>query len=162
MRDADRGTRLVAQVEASTNGGRTWTTVALTSASRAVLPAGSLPTTKRGLVRVTVTDGLRRASATSAKLVVTGRPPRITRVSPAKATVAAAKGASVTLHAYATDAQQRTLGTSSLRWLRGKRVIARGEYATLRFPKAGRYPVTLVATDSGGARSTLHYTVVVK
>jgi hypothetical protein len=162
MRDADRGTRLVAQVEASTNGGRTWTTVALTSASRAVLPAGSLPTTKRGLVRVTVTDGLRRASATSAKLVVTGRPPRITRVSPAKATVAAAKGASVTLHAYATDAQQRTLGTSSLRWLRGKRVIARGEYATLRFPKAGRYPVTLVATDSGGARSTLRYTVVVK
>lgn len=161
-RDAD-GDRLEAGVEYSSDGGRTWSGVALGAADgTAAIPSRLLPASSRARVRVRVRDGFREAVATSAPFTSLGAPPQVTISSPVRGDRVAAGGA-LTLTGTAFDDAGRALRGRALTWRAGRRVLGHGpELALSRGLPAGRAAISLEARDARGrrARAATRLTVI--
>jgi hypothetical protein len=160
MTDAD-GDRLRADVQYSTNDGRTWQTIAALGADTSVrLAPGLLTTTARGRLRVVVSDGLRQSTAMSGRLRVTGAAPAVTLVT--KGTLRTTRNAPVVLSAYAFDGAGASLRGARLRWMEGRKALGQGETITLRYAKKGTHLINFVATDRSGLKTTRTLRVVVR
>ena len=149
-RDPD-GDPLTTVVEASSDRGVTWSTI-VTAGDPATIRALELPRTASGAgrLRVTVSDGFDRTTATSGPLTFKGAAPsiRIAQAPPKRIR----RGDDVTLTAViAHDAG------GTIRWLDGKRRIATGTTLSLGRLPAGRH--VLRATVSGVRSKPVRVTV---
>ena len=138
-------TPLEAQVDVSTNDGRTWNNVAqdLIGSSYTV-PASALPQSSRGRVRVRVGDGFNQTSAVSGRLRFTGTPPIVTITDVSPGSLIRSDGG-VTLTAQALDETGRILSGRSLRWYDGRRFLGAGAEMSLTSLAPGRHRLSVRA-----------------
>jgi hypothetical protein len=120
------------------------------------IPSRLLSASHDGLLQVRVSDGFNLTTVTSGKLSVAGSPPAVQIIGAPRHGRARA-GDMLLLQGSAFDDREHPLTGPSLRWYIGKRLIARGERATVVVPAAGNAAIRLVATDSHGrtAQATL-------
>jgi len=146
--DADPGVREVA-LEWSADGGRTFAPVFTgPDTGRARVPVHLLAASASGRLRLRVNDGFSDTEATSGRIVVPRRRPRVEILGP-PARRAIAAGSVVTLEGAAEDDRGRTIRGRGLRWFAGRRLLGRGEQVSAVLP-AGTRTVRLVATDRSG------------
>ncbi len=158
-RDADGG-RLLATIDYSTDGGRSFETV-WTGQSRgsARFPARHLSRSARARVRVSVNDGFREASVTSPRFRSPGAPPVVTILSPARR-LKQPNDAPLVLSGQAFDDRARALTGRRLTWRAGKRVLGTGERISATGLPAGRHRVDLLARDGAGRTGRASVVVV--
>jgi hypothetical protein len=151
--DAD-GNPMYADVDVSTDDGRTWKIAALhVSGSSARLPAQLMPTSSRGRIRVRVSDGFNQTAVISGRLRFLGTPPQITITSvvPASSPTSAE---SVQLTAQAIDETGTILGGHALKWYDGHRPIGTGATVVLETPTPGIHRIRLIARGQSGQTAT--------
>jgi hypothetical protein len=159
--DAD-GDALMASVEYSPDGGRTWASIYEGPADpgRVVLPSMLLGHSTRARVRVDVNDGWHQISATSPVFRSLGAPPTVMLTAPAfKARVAA--GGNLNLAATAYDDHQRPLTGKAIRWTAGRFLVGTGDNLSADDLPAGHYRLTATATDSSGRKGSASVPIVV-
>ena len=144
------GNDLVATVEYSADGGRTYDAI-FTGPDKGVaqVPARALPVSSRGRVRVRVNDGFRETSAQSPRFSSPGAPPVARIVNPA-GTLRQPNDAPLALSGQSTDDRDRALTGRRLRWLLGKRVLGTGERISPAGLPPGRHRIVLEARDRSG------------
>jgi hypothetical protein len=147
----------------STDGGRTWQTIArqVTGTSR-VVPAGSLAGSGRSRIKVVAHDGFHTASAESATFTTPNTPPRLALItSPADGATFPRRDL-VTFRGRASDAEDDGNVVDDLRWRSSRDGdLGRGPSVQTRDLSAGTHTVTLTAVDTDGARTTRSITVVI-
>ena len=150
--DAD-GTKPLATVAYSADGGKLWRAVAETTESSVVVPRAQLAPGSRALIRVTVSDGFRETEVLSRPFRVLRQRPRPVIVLP-RAGDEGRVGAPVFLAGNATEDGGAEVPAGRLRWYAGKRLVGRGPQAAASGLKPGRVQIRLVATDSRGLTGT--------
>ena len=152
-------------VEFSADGGTTYETVAVNyGATSLVIGAGRLAGSDSAVARVTASDGLRTASASSPVFTLTKSAPEVYIHSPDQGRVHAGL-ATIVLDAGAHDAEDGALGASAISWsssIDGQLAttgVAVIDTATLT---AGTHVLTATATDSDNTTGTATVTVTVK
>ena len=146
-RDRD-GDRLLATIERSADGGRTFAPI-WTGPSRALVrvPARYFPRSSRARVRVTVNDGFGAATATSRRFRAPGAAPVVDIVTPARR-VRQPNDAPLVLAAHAFDDRSRPL--RGLRWFMDRRALGRGKRISRAGLPPGRHRIGAVARDRAG------------
>ena len=107
-----------------------------------------------------VSDGFHETPAVSGRFTAVGSPPLMHILSPGKGKRIPAD-ANLDLAGQAFDDTEHTVKGSKLRWLDGKRVIARGADPSVLGLRPGRHVIRLVATDSRGRIGSTTVGVVV-
>jgi hypothetical protein len=149
--DRDRD-RVVATVELSLDGGRSYRAVHIgPSSGRVRVPASLLGDSRNARVRVRVDDGFNEAEARSGRVTLVGAPPALRVVSPLRGQRVRA-GAPLRLEAEGTAAGGRPLGSRAFRWREGRRDLGRGSTRTVSGLRAGRHVIRVTASD--GRRSS--------
>jgi hypothetical protein len=147
--DADGGA-LSAELELSADGGRTWRTVFEGAASGATdLPSAMFSASRDARLRVTVSDGWNTASDTSGRFRTQGAPPAVRIFTPTGTARVGADGV-LPVAGSGTDDRGKPLAASRLRWVVGKRTIARGPSASVEGLRPGRHVLRLIGTDRLG------------
>ena len=132
----------------SPDGGRSWRTIwSGPSSGRAAVPAALLEASGRARIRVSVSDGVNEATASSGVLRMDGPPPVARIVRPARGERVRG-GEPTVLVASATDGRRRHLTGSGLTWFAGGHRLGTGARLTTTLP-AGRVVLTLVGRDGG-------------
>lgn len=151
--DAD-GQPLWATVQFSPDDGRSWRTV-LDGPSRgsARVPGRYLEGTRRGRVRVTISDGFTEARAVSPPFRADGTRP-VGQISRPEAGDPLVAGQRLLFAGSAFDDRDVALRGRSLRWYVGRRALGTGERVAARLG-AGRHTVRLVAVDRLGRRTVV-------
>jgi hypothetical protein len=145
--DAD-GDPLDVSLDYSTDGGRTFTTVAGGVDRGGVkLPVELLAASTQARLRLRVNDGFNSASATVA-LVVEPRAPLVTILEPGPGQRSQA-GSALYLRGGAVDDRGRRIPPGRLRWYAGARLLGAGDTLSAALP-AGTRAIRLVATDRSG------------
>jgi hypothetical protein len=151
-RDADGG-RLLATIDYSTDAGRhfaqVWTGP---SSGSARLPARYLSRSSRARLRVTVNDGFREATATSAVFRSAGAPPVVKILSPVRR-LKQPSDAPLVLSGQAFDDRGDALTGRRLRWRAGRILLGTGADITATGLRAGRHRIDLLARDGAGRTS---------
>ena len=144
------GAQLLASVDVSTNGGATWNSVAegLTSTSTTI-PADALPTSRRGRVRVQVTDGFAFGTAVSGPLRFSGTAPQVTITSVVPGVVVRSDR-SVQISGEAFDETGLVLSGRALRWYLGPKHVGTGSALSLADLTPGRHVLVLEARGHTG------------
>jgi Calx-beta domain-containing protein len=156
--DPDGGA-LGANIDYSTDG-RTWRTVYDgPSSGKATIRGSLLPASRRGRIRLRVSDGFTQRSVTSRPFVALGTPPRVEIVTP-NAGHPLLAGEAATLVGAAYDDLDRPLRGSALTWFAGGKRLGRGTSVRARVPRGTRR-LTLVARDRAGRTSTARLRVLV-
>lgn len=151
------GAELLAAVDLSIDGGRTWRTLAAAvGGDRVAIPAAALTRSTSARLRVRVTDGFVEREAVVTGLRLGGVPPRVRIESPLGAKGTLVAGTRAVLRGSALDDADRALAGRRLRWLEGRRVLGTGPTLSLARLKPGTHRIVLVATDAAGrsARAT--------
>jgi hypothetical protein len=146
-KDADR---LVATVEYSTDGGRSYDAI-FTGPDKgfATVPARSLSRSKHARVRVRVNDGFHETAVETPVFHSPGAPP-VARIAVPIGSVHQPNDAPLALSGQATDDHERSLTGRHLRWLLDNRVIGTGEQTAPMGLPAGRHRLVLEARDKSG------------
>ena len=159
------GDELSYLVEYSTNGGTTYETIAVNhTATSIVIGTGQVAGSPTAVVRVTASDGLRTAAATSPVFTLTKSAPHVSIHSPSQDAVHAGL-ATIVLDASAYDPEDHALGASAISWssdIDGQlatTAVAIIDTATLT---AGTHVLTATATDSDGTTASASVTVTIK
>jgi len=149
-RSADRdGDRLVATVELSLDGGRSYRTLHVgPSSGRIAVPTILLGDSRAARLRVRVDDGFNEAEAASGRFAIVAPPPGARIVSPVRGQRVRA-GAPLRLEAEASRAGGRPLRPSAFRWQDGKRRLGRGSMLTVTGLRPGRHTIRLTVADGG-------------
>ncbi|MGO9794366.1 MAG: hypothetical protein ACLP8S_34030 [Solirubrobacteraceae bacterium] len=142
--------QLLASVDVSTDGGSTWNSVTegLTGSS-ATIPADALPTSRRGRIRVRVSDGFAETAAVSGLLRFPGSPPTVTITSVIPGVVARSDR-SVDVYGQALDETGRILEGKALRWYLGRKLLGTGTALSLSDLTPGRHLLRLEARGHTG------------
>jgi virginiamycin B lyase len=148
-RDAEHQ-QLLASVDVSTDGGSTWNSVAegLTGSSTTI-PADALPTSKRGRIRVRVSDGFLDAAAISGPLRFPGTAPQVTITSVVPGVVARSDR-SLEVYGQALDETREILQGAALRWYLGHKRLGTGTSLSLTDLPPGRHLLSLQARGHTG------------
>jgi len=149
--DADKDA-LVVNVELAPDGQR-FRTVALDlqKSNSADIPLDGLPAGRRARVRVTVSDGFRAASATSAPFVLATGGSDVRILDPTPKTVLL-NDQGIALRGEAITPTGKRV---SVTWFAGARKLGRGQSLNVRGLPAGKVKLRLVATDGGVAVRTV-------
>ena len=149
--DADRD-RLTAHVELGSDGSR-FRTVALDvqDATSADIPLDGVTGGRKARVRVTVSDGFRAASATSAPFRLPAGKSDARIIDPTPKSVLLSDQA-VALRGEALTASGKRLGVT---WFAGARRLGRGNALSVRGLRPGRVRLRLVAADGAVATRTV-------
>jgi hypothetical protein len=151
-RDAD-GDRLLATIDYSTDGGhhfaQVWTGP---SSGSARLPARYLSRSSRARLRVTVNDGFREATASTATFRSAGAPPVVKILSPTRR-LKQPVDAPLVLSGQAFDDRGNALTGRRLHWRTGRRLLGTGQGITVTGLRAGRHRIDLFARDGAGRTS---------
>jgi hypothetical protein len=159
-RDADKD-RLLAELDYSSDGGRTFHTVAAgLSGKRFALPVELLSSSKRARLRLVVSDGWNQSSALSGIFTAAGSAPRVKITSPKRGFSLVAK-ALLYLSGGATTDGGRPLAGKQLSWYAGKKLLGHGVSLGVTLPK-GRTVIRLVARDAAGRKSSAAVTVTIR
>jgi hypothetical protein len=150
--DAD-GDRLTADVDYSSNGGRSWRVVAgRVHGTSARISSRLLSASQNARLRVRISDGFNVTTVTSGRFRAVGAPPEVQIVgAPRRGHVL--QTALLPLQGSAFDDAGRPLTGRHLTWYLGKRRIGDGEFAMAAHLHAGNTTIRLVATDSHGRRA---------
>jgi len=144
------GDALLAIVEFSGDGGRSWRTLRVgPSKGSAAVPAGLLSASRNARIRVRVQDDFHEALATSGRFRSRGAPPAVKITAPLKGTSLVA-GASLSLAGEAYGSAGNALRGRALTWRDGRRVIGRGERITVTGVGPGKHRISLTARERGG------------
>lgn len=137
------------KVDYSTNGGRTWETVATGLAGTGErLPRALFAGSRTARIRVRVSDGFNEASAVSARFRVLGLPPAVRIVSPRGGRI---RGDAVLfLEGRASDDRGKSIPPRMLRWYLDKKFVATGRVGSVIRPAPGTHTLRLVARDGRG------------
>ncbi len=147
--DADRN-RLLAAIDFSADGGRSWKAVALgVRGRRYSVPATLLARTRKARLRVRVSDGWHETAALSRVFRVDGPPPVVSIESPRNGSRLRA-GDPLNLEGVAYDDRSRPLLKRRLRWFDGRRAIGRGSRVSVLDLSPGKHTLRLVAKDRSG------------
>jgi hypothetical protein len=151
--DAD-GDALRIRLEYSRDAGRTWDTVSTGPArDRITLPGRLFARSSRARIRVTVSDGFRERTVTSARFSAAGAPPTV-RISTPAAGLTQPNDAALILAGEATDDASRSITGRSLVWRSGSRILGRGATLAVTGLAAGSRRITLTARDRTGRSAT--------
>lgn len=144
------GDALLAIVEFSGDGGRSWRTLDVgPSKGSAAVPAGLFSASRNARIRVRVQDDFHEALATSRRFRSRGAPPASKITAPLKGTSLVA-GASLSLAGEAYGSAGNALRGRRLVWRDGRRVIGRGERITVTGVGPGKHRISLTARERGG------------
>lgn len=158
--DRDGGD-LVAAVDRSLDGGRTWSAIATSVRGTSVTVAsGLIPASARARVRVRVNDGFNEGAAMSGVFRSPGAAPLVRISDPVAGRPVAADG-QLLLRGDAIDDAGRPLTGRALTWRLGRRVLGRGAAVSATGLPAGRRTITLEARDRNGRRARTNVAVVV-
>jgi hypothetical protein len=147
--DADGGS-LVASLDYSSNGGRTYRRIWIGPSHGIVsLPSRYLSRSSHARVEITVNDGFRSATATSRVFGSPGAPPTVTILSPTRG-ARSPSDAPLLLSGQAFDDAGTLLAGRRLRWLLGKRVLGSGPRVSSVGLPPGRDRIVLAARDGHG------------
>jgi hypothetical protein len=139
---------MLTTVSVSSNGGRTWAGAYVGPASGSVaLPRGMFASSKKSLVKITVTDGFNRTVAVSAPFKALGTPPSVAITTP-KSGMQVAAGSPVSLTAQAFDDAGKVISDDRATWFAGKKKIGTGLKLTYKPAKAGKVTLRLVVRDA--------------
>jgi hypothetical protein len=148
-RDADRN-RLLAAIDFSADGGRSWKAVALgVRGRRYSVPVELLARTRKARLRVRMSDGWHETAALSRIFRVDGPPPVVSIESPRNGSRLRA-GDPLNLEGVAFDDRSRSLLKRRLRWFDGRRAIGRGSRVSVLDLTPGKHTLRLVARDRSG------------
>ncbi|MGA9857467.1 MAG: hypothetical protein WBQ18_06360 [Solirubrobacteraceae bacterium] len=161
--DADGGA-LIASVDYSTNGGRSWRTVYTgANSGRISLPSTYFTGAANARIRVRVNDGFNETRVASGRLRAVGSPPAVTILSLRRGEQVTADATTLLRGGAFDDAFNRLTGRS-LTWFAGARKIGTGEMASVSDLTPGRVTIRLLARDhhgrTGAAAVTLRVTAV--
>ena len=145
------GDRLATTVDYSPDG-QHWKVVADHVAGTSVrVPSSALSASRRGRLRVRVSDGFQVTTAMSSPLESAGARPVVQISSGPRGRIRA--DAPVLLEGTAFDDTGRPLTGGRLRWYAGRRLVGRGGHLSLPRMPAGVAAVRLTATDGRGRSS---------
>lgn len=152
--DAD-GDPLVARVEHSRDGGRSWQQIASAGEGNTIaVPKELFARTANGRVRVIASDGFHESIGASALVRSEGRAPRVSIRDPRPRATVPADG-TVTLTGNAQDDRFAELPPSRMTWYDGRHLLGRGTSLTISGRLApGLRTLRLVARDQGGRAGT--------
>jgi hypothetical protein len=154
--DPDGGT-LDATVEYAPDGKSFKPVFTGPSRGRASVRGDLLSASRKGRIRVTVSDGFNQARAISGSIVADGRAPKATILAPQTRDKLSADGQSV-LSGQALDDTGRELSGKSLTWFAGSKRLGTGKVLRAALP-AGSVRLRLVARDTRGRTTTTGRTV---
>lgn len=147
--DADGGA-LVAEVDYSANGGRSYKTIWIGPSRDVVrMPSAYLSRSRRARVRVSVNDGFRAATATSHLFHAPGVPPTVTILSPTDG-ARSPSDAPLLLSGQAFDDTGTALAGHLLRWYLGSELLGTGSQIAVTGLRPGRDRIVLRARDRFG------------
>ncbi|MEM7129555.1 MAG: hypothetical protein AAF702_24695 [Chloroflexota bacterium] len=158
-KDAD-GDPLTFAIQYSTDGGTTWTTLAVSVKEQFyTIPATDLPGSTQSLIRVIASDGVHTAQDDSDNTFqVANKIPQPTIFAPGD-NHEFVEGQTITFQGNAADLEDGTLSDSALRWTSD----LDGELGTGSLLSVGLMPgthrITLTATDSANETATATITV---
>jgi hypothetical protein len=156
------GDPLYHTVEYSHDGEHWLVLAAVITGTHFVVSFDALPGGNQAHIKVTVSDGVNTAEATSAAFIVNTKPPEVFIQSPASGARYIA-GMNVTLRGSAYDWQDGWLHSSTaLTWssnLDG--VLGSGEVLNLQNLSSGQHTITLSATNSLNLTASTHITVTI-
>jgi hypothetical protein len=153
------GEPLTATVDYSADGGRTYAPVAVGRGGGPIsVPSASLSASRNARIRVRVSDGFNEGVAVSARFSAVGAPPVVRIGAPGGSAALPADG-TLPVAGEAYDDRGRRIPSKRLRWLDGRRVVARGETATVTGLTPGKRRLRLEATDSAGRIGSSSVTV---
>jgi virginiamycin B lyase len=146
----DGGQQLLASVDVSTDGGSQWNSVAedLTGTSTTI-PADALPTSRRGRIRVRVSDGFAQTTVVSGLLRFPGTAPRVT-ITSVIPDVTVRSDRSVQVAGQAIDETGRVLQGKALRWYLGAKRVGTGNSLMLSALTPGHHVLSLRARGHSG------------
>jgi virginiamycin B lyase len=144
------GPQLLASVDVSTDGGTSWNNVAdALTRTTTTIPADALPASRRGRIRVRVSDGFAQAAAVSGPLRFPGTAPAVTITSVVPG-VALRSDRSAQVYGEAIDETGRVLTGGALRWYLGGRLLGMGSALSLTDLAPGRHVLMLRARGHTG------------
>lgn len=157
------GDPLYHTVEYSHDGQEWLTLETMIPETQFVADFDTLPGGNEVRIRVTVTDGINTAAATSASFVVDAKPPEVFIKSPS-AGASYPLGLNVTLSGSAYDLQDGWLRSdTALVWSSDRDgVLGTGEMLNLHTLSAGRHIITLSATNSRGMAADSDVSVFIR
>jgi hypothetical protein len=159
-RDRDRD-RLLASLDFSANGGKSWKPVATDlQGSKFALPLSYLARSRNARLRVRVNDGWDETAAVSGRFSVAGPVPQVSIELPRNRARLRADEP-LNLEGVAFDDRSRTLTGRSLQWLDGRRSLGRGPQVTALSLRPGKHTIRLVARDRGGRAGQASVRVIV-
>jgi len=157
------GNRLMAKVDYSVDGGRSWRTVyAGPNKNEATIPNGYLTASGPGQarLRVRVNDGFNEVSVTSGELTAAGSPPSV-RIDAPRGQQEVRADALVFLKGIAFDDAFRPLPVDALSWTVDGRVVGVGGTQTATGLAPGPHVVRLAARDGRGRQASAEVRVTV-
>jgi hypothetical protein len=147
---------LLASIDVSADGGRTWRPVAAgIPGTSATIPASTLPPTTNGRLRVQVTDGFNATSSVSGRMRFGGAAPSVTieQVTPGER-VASDQALTLSGEGIADGGTGAALAGRALAWRDGRRVVGYGTSVELEGLTPGLHELTLTARDPEGHSAT--------
>jgi hypothetical protein len=159
-RDRDRD-RLLASLDFSTNGGKSWKPVATDlQGSKFALPLSYLARSRNARLRVRVNDGWDETAAVSGRFSVAGPAPQVSIEVP-RNRLRLRADEPLNLEGVAFDDRSRSLTGRSMQWLDGRRSLGRGAQATALSLRPGKHTIRLVARDRSGRAGQAKVRVIV-
>jgi hypothetical protein len=156
---APRGTVLTAKIDYSINDGRSFQTVWMGPArGHATLPSSMFAGTRRGRVRVRISDGFNEVAAISGRFSAVGSAPTVTIASPTADTTGGADSG-LNLIGTAFDDRGTQITGRALRWYVGNRLVGHGPTLYESGFPTGRVDIHLVANARGRSATA---TVVIR
>jgi hypothetical protein len=149
-------------VQTSTDGGRTWRTVAApTSAASLDIPRDNL-VTGPNLFRVLTTDGIRVTSDVLASPLVIATTPPLLEIRTPSVSERVRSRQTLSLEAFAYDVDAGSLDGTAVRWTSDKDgFLGIGDQVTVTGLSVGAHSITVTATGPGGTTSRAVPIVVV-